>query len=273
MSLHRRAAKVVSDAKRKAAIENAEKATAALIGRRHDLSCQQCSAKFQSVQKWAMYCSPKCREAARVPVPGVCKVCGGATKRKSAATCSRKCYGDMIRAKPRRHNMVALECVHCREPFSAYETLNRKYCSYACHLASGGALRAGLAASRSIGRHRVKKDFNHDKIVERFIANGIYVIDLSRLGNGLPDLLVFCAGETRLVEVKNPDTSYGRRGANRIQMAWAADWRGGPVYIVRTVEEVDALCAGRIEEIEQIKTYYAKDIVQDVHQALKAVMG
>jgi hypothetical protein len=178
----------------------------------------------------------------------------------------------MIRARPRRLNLVSVTCSQCKKTFEAYGSLNRKYCSYACHLASGGALRAGLAASRSISRYRAKKDFNHDKIVDRFIENGVFVIDLSKLGSGMPDLLVFCAGGTRLVEVKNPETSYGRRGANKLQKAWAADWRGGPVHIVRTVEEVDALCAGRVDEVEQIRTFYANDIVEDEGQALKAML-
>lgn len=90
-------------------------------------------------------------------------------------------------------------------------------------------------------RH-ASKDANHDAIATRFRDLGCTVIETHRAGiPGWPDLVVGCIGVTQMVEVKNPSTSYGRQGFNANQTAFARDWRGGRVWVVRTEDEATGL--------------------------------
>lgn len=52
-------------------------------------------------------------------------------------------------------------------------------------------------------RVRARKDANHAEIVQCFKDLGAQVIDLSQLGNGIPDLLVMTNGRNVLVEIKD----------------------------------------------------------------------
>jgi hypothetical protein len=93
-------------------------------------------------------------------------------------------------------------------------------------------------------RHNMKmrgrKDNNHDAIKEAFEKNGCDVLDLSAMGQGVPDLLVHYAYVWHAVEVKNPKTSYGRKGLNKNQLA-LRDRVGGSIEIVKTIEEAFAM--------------------------------
>jgi hypothetical protein len=86
----------------------------------------------------------------------------------------------------------------------------------------------------SIPKHG-KRDSNEAEIKEALIQAGASVVSLS-IPNA-PDLLVGYGGEdgngtTYLLEIKS------KRGKLRIgQQYWADSWYGGPVAVVRTVEE------------------------------------
>lgn len=67
---------------------------------------------------------------------------------------------------------------------------------------------------------------------------GFSVQSLSRVGGGVPDLLVARGGQTYLVEAKTPGTYYGN-AVNARQARWAATWNA-PVVVLRTVEEATA---------------------------------
>lgn len=116
--------------------------------------------------------------------------------------------------------------------------MKRRFCSYKCHLYSGGALRAGHAAAevRRL-KYGAKKDANHNSIVSALEAAGIAVVDVSSMGYGFPDLIVCRRGITLLVEIKNPLTPYGRRGMNQKQKDWAASWPQ-PVFILKSLDDV-----------------------------------
>jgi hypothetical protein len=91
-------------------------------------------------------------------------------------------------------------------------------------------------------KHRGSKDKNHDALTARFEQLGCSVADMATCGvPDFPDVVVGCMGVDRLVEYKNPDTDYGRRGLTQGQQRFARDWRGCRPYEVRTVEEVTAL--------------------------------
>lgn len=144
-------------------------------------------------------------------------------------------------------------CEQCSSPFRAYTSSRRRFCSYQCHLDSGGALRAGLAASRATMKYGPKKDANHNELVAAMESLGLCVYDVSGLGRGLPDCLVWVRGEWQLVEIKNPKTGYGRRGLNSIQKRWIGQWRGGPVFIVRTTEDVANLACGAMDKLDSTR--------------------
>lgn len=89
---------------------------------------------------------------------------------------------------------------------------------------------------------RGKKDANHDAMKLVFEQLGCSVADLYNAGlPGFPDVVVGVAGKNVLVEIKNPETRYGRSGLNSNQTAFSRDWRGGQVYVVSAAEEVAAL--------------------------------
>lgn len=89
---------------------------------------------------------------------------------------------------------------------------------------------------------RGKKDANHDALKLVFQQMGCSVADLYNAGlPGFPDVVVGITGRDYLVEIKNPETRYGRAGLNSNQTAFARDWRGGQLYVVSTPDEVAAL--------------------------------
>lgn len=96
-----------------------------------------------------------------------------------------------------------------------------------------------------------RKDGNHAEIVSAFQQLGCCVLDLSDMGCGVPDLVVWCAGEWHLVDVKNPKTSYGRRGLNERQKEWAQSWKGGPVYLISSADDVIAMANGRLDSVKK----------------------
>lgn len=89
---------------------------------------------------------------------------------------------------------------------------------------------------------RGKKDGNHDAVVAAFRAAGASVAEMHACEvPGFPDLAIGLIGRTFLVEVKSPETRYGRAGLNSNQTGFAAEWRGGPVFIVTSELEAVAL--------------------------------
>lgn len=90
--------------------------------------------------------------------------------------------------------------------------------------------------------NRGSRDHNHNPIAQAFIEWGCTVADMALSGvPGFPDLVVGCIGVSHLVEIKNPATAYGRAGLTVGQSAFARDWRGGRVWVVREVSDVGVL--------------------------------
>lgn len=80
------------------------------------------------------------------------------------------------------------------------------------------------------------RDTNHAAILDTARGIGARVWDTSAIGGGFPDALVYWAGQVYLVEIKNPDTRYGRSGPTARQRRFASD--GWPVLVVRTADEL-----------------------------------
>ena len=233
--------------------------------------CLKCGAPYRSYHKRRKYCSVKCRPVTDITrlrqmarkaaelrsqkpkLPhlrtNTCSKCGITFKTPERKKyCSDKCRKDKDPFTPEPNHT----CRHCGNAFHAYVSKRRprQFCSYSCHLASGGARKAGDAAVRAKQKYGAKKDANHRVIVKTFESLGARVIDLSSLGCGVPDLCVWCKDAWRLIEVKNVQTAYGRKGLNKRQKDWAETWKGGPVYIVRSVDDAIALARGNFSEVE-----------------------
>lgn len=85
-------------------------------------------------------------------------------------------------------------------------------------------------------RKAAKVDANHHAIVSALRRCGASVQDLSRVGDGCPDLLVGYHGITYCVEVKDGSKSASRRQLTPDQIDWHARWRGH-VVIVESIED------------------------------------
>jgi Holliday junction resolvase len=140
------------------------------------------------------------------------------------------------------------KCPVCGAMFAPLSHLT-VHCSSDC--AFKNPKRAITARKNGMKSNRpCRRDLNQNAIVDAFRKLGAGVIDLSQQGGGCPDLIVSHGGETYLVEVKNPETYYGRSGLSKSQIAWASEWRGGPVYIVYTIEDALAIVERRTEDIK-----------------------
>ena len=157
------------------------------------------------------------------------KVFGWSKNGDAARYCSRACAGRAVGVIPRGPlNQTRYVCVHCKEPFESYHK-GRKFCCRRCCAKSRNGVRVNYSAAGA-------KDQNHDEIVAALIAAGVSVLDTSAVGCGMPDLVVGFGGFTGLVEIKNLKNKYGRKGLNKNQAQWFADWKGGPAAVVGDVD-------------------------------------
>jgi hypothetical protein len=155
----------------------------------------------------------------------------------------------IIRAKhicPKPNN----KCLKCNKLFHSYNKKS-KYCSYRCHLDDGGAKRAGMEAARMAKiKYGHKKDANHNEIVNCLLKLGIPFYDLSHIGAGVPDGIVWIKDRWQLIEIKNLKTSYGRRGLNKNQKEWISKYKSGVVYIIHNIEEAIELSKGKFDKLK-----------------------
>lgn len=178
------------------------------------LTCKFCSISFRSLTNQS-YCQDHKKEAKEAQV------------------------GKIKIGQPRNPDKhITSNCLHCKKEFQFFKSTKvpRKYCSYECHLNSGGAWRAGIASSRATMKYGAKKDANHHEVVDALKKAGAYVIDMSHVGGGFPDLIVGFQGKTILMEIKNLKTSYGKKGLNKNQLKWKEQWIGGAYCVANDPE-------------------------------------
>lgn len=162
-----------------------------------------------------------------------CASCGkqapATVHQKRKTYCSRECmarsYSELMRGagNPNHRNAAERACENCGVSFSSYSK-DRKYCSHYCYTRSPSM------------RGRLRKDANHKEIVDALLAVGCSVIDMSKLGGGVPDIAACWRGVWYVMEIKNPKTGYGRKGMNSRQKEWAAA-HPAPVHVVKSVDE------------------------------------
>lgn len=79
--------------------------------------------------------------------------------------------------------------------------------------------------------YKKRTDANQKKIIDALRGAGASVTDISRFGEGVPDLLVGWRGATYLLEVK---TAKGKLTTS--EERWFDEWRG-QAAVVRTAQE------------------------------------
>ena len=77
-------------------------------------------------------------------------------------------------------------------------------------------------------------DKNQKDIVEAFRKMGATVIDLSKVGKGIPDLMIGYNNKTALVEIKSSD----KAKFTPHQEAFIREWNGGTLARVNDVDGV-----------------------------------
>lgn len=84
---------------------------------------------------------------------------------------------------------------------------------------------------------RKRKDNNHKEIVSALEKIGVSVLDLSNNGGGAPDLCLGYRGITKLLEIKNKEFSYGKKGLAKKQSKFAEGWNGSNIGTATTIDE------------------------------------
>jgi Holliday junction resolvase len=77
-----------------------------------------------------------------------------------------------------------------------------------------------------------RRDLNQSAIVRALRDAGATVVITADVGGGFPDLVVGWRGKTYLVEVKNLTQLSAK------QLEFIERWRGGPIIVLRTVDDV-----------------------------------
>lgn len=194
---------VISEKKRSAALLNLSKAAA------------KNAQRVSELPKW--HCA-KCGKEKPATVHQL-------RKTFCSMACMSKAYEESMKGSknPNYKNANSRICINCGAPYQSY-IKTRKYCTHTC------AMRSGTM------RGRLRKDANHADIVKALERVGCAVIDMSRLGGGVPDIATCYRGKWFVMEIKNPLTSYGKKGFTERQKEWA-EAQKAPVYIVRSVDE------------------------------------
>lgn len=101
-----------------------------------------------------------------------------------------------------------------------------------------------------MSRYARKVDDNQGEIVEALRTLGVYVRSLASVGSGCPDLLCGYNGRTVLLEVKDGRRPPSERRLTEAEADFFQDWRGGPIYVVGSVEEAVRAVTGRRVEVQ-----------------------
>ena len=215
-------------------------------------NCQQCGASFVArvfdIERGrAKYCSQACfrvtlkfRGTGKTAARKICSKCGG-RKGWHGKLCRKCCdYG----MNTIRRYVPFRQCEWCEHGFRpAYRNSPARFCSNKC------SRQWQLADPQRINKpmpgfyYRKKRvDLNQHEIAMALLRYGANVLSLAQIGGGVPDLVVAYAGETVLMEVKNPKTRHGKAGLSPGQKKFADSWPGR-VFVVRTIDEALAAMA------------------------------
>lgn len=223
-------------------------------------TCIFCGGSYDSYNKSRKFCSKKCHVASinagkKVETPkqkkeahqkscAYCSQLFRCCKTSSKTTCSASCSGSLRLSKE-----TIKACAMCGVDYRSSPSQGRKYCSYKCHLDSGGAFKAGMAAAKATMKYGPKRDANHAELFA-VLRKHCAVYDVSTSGMGIPDGLAWVNGAWHLFDVKNPKTGYGKRGLNPIQKKWLSQAQGGPIYLLYTAEDAENFATGKFDGLK-----------------------
>lgn len=197
--------------------------------------CDGCKCEYHSYFKKHIFCSRQCSDFAKkketISLPKISKI--------------KKVKAPFI------PKSISTECIKCGTNFKKYPSQKKMFYSYQCHLDSGGAFRAGMAAAKAIMKYGAKKDANHNEIFDE-LRKHCAVYDISSTGMGVPDGLAWINDAWHLFDVKNPNTGYGKRGLNPVQKKWLTQWKGGPIFLIYTKDEAKKFANGEFETIKRV---------------------
>ena len=83
-----------------------------------------------------------------------------------------------------------------------------------------------------MNKYAKRVDENQNQIIHTFIALGASVLNLSRVGQGCPDILVGYKKHSVLCEIKRNEKS----AYTEPQIKFMQNWRGGPVNRIDSVD-------------------------------------
>jgi len=75
-------------------------------------------------------------------------------------------------------------------------------------------------------------DLNHTEIVKTLRSLGAGVVDMSRVGQGFPDLLIHFQNQSVLVEVKSGES----KKFTQAQLKFISNWQGPAIVRINDVE-------------------------------------
>jgi Holliday junction resolvase len=75
-------------------------------------------------------------------------------------------------------------------------------------------------------------DLNHQEIVKTLRSLGAGVVDMSRVGQGFPDLLIHFQNQSVLVEVKSGEN----KKFTQAQLRFISNWQGPAIVRINDVE-------------------------------------
>jgi hypothetical protein len=81
-------------------------------------------------------------------------------------------------------------------------------------------------------RRAARRDQNESEIIDALRSAGATVYQL----NEPFDLLVGFRHQNFLLEIKNPNNTYGKKGFNKNQQQFKENWNGGTLCLVDSVE-------------------------------------
>ena len=112
-------------------------------------------------------------------------------------------------------------------------------CNPACPGSWAGPMACQICERGESMRRAAKVDINQREIVSALKRIGAEVQNLSRVGDGCPDLLVGFRGRNFLLEVKRPKAKGQREGTTTdAQDEFFSRWSGrGQAAIVKTVDD------------------------------------
>jgi len=236
--------------------------------------CIICGGKFLSFHHNRKYCSMSCAGKSQKNVEKLkiitkfprkkrdkkiilrrkCEICGSDVFKYKKQTCSKKCSDELHSIRNKRDRIPNKKCYECGKEYHTYQK-ERMYCSYPCHIKSGGAVRAGQGNINRMKKYGAKKDINHNELVAYLEMNGCFVKDLSGAGFGVPDIIFWLKDKWILAEIKNPNSRYGKKGLNENQKKWAQNWNGGAVYVLKTIED----CKNMINDKSHLVEHFPKE--------------